>query len=91
MSPGANAAYRARMPERDTARALLARQALDLRDKAEQYRSAAEGTRNHVAKDALLNLARDSDRMAATIEAQVTGLARGLGPVSAAAPTRPRA
>lgn len=62
------------MPDRIEARAYLERLALDLRDKAEEYRARAEGVRNQAAKEALLVLASDTDRMAAATEERAKAL-----------------
>jgi hypothetical protein len=62
------------MPANAQERTLLERQALDLRNKAEQFRSSAEGLRNLAARDALLKIAAEADRLAGTIEAQAKGL-----------------
>jgi hypothetical protein len=63
------------MPDAAHARAYLLRLALDMRAKAEEYRARAEGIRNRPAKEVLLGLAADTDKMAANIEAR----ARTLG------------
>jgi hypothetical protein len=54
----------------------LERQALDYRDRAEGFRTVAEGTRSAAARQALLNLAQTADEMAGRIEAQVHTLKR---------------
>ncbi|MBV8169303.1 MAG: hypothetical protein JO021_21090 [Alphaproteobacteria bacterium] len=59
------------MPDRDKAWPLLERQALDLRERAELFRTAAEGLKSRTARDALLELAQQTDRLAATVEAQI--------------------
>jgi hypothetical protein len=53
----------------------MAQQALDLRARAEQFRTFAESSRNPAQRQTLLDLARDSDDFAARIEAELPGLA----------------
>jgi hypothetical protein len=53
----------------------MAQQALDLRARAEQFRTFAESSRNLAQRQTLLDLARDSDDFAARIEARLLGLA----------------
>ena len=72
------------MPDRDQARGYLERLALDLRAKAEQYRTHAEGIRNKAAKDTLLGLAADSDRMAANAEDRAKALGDPASQLSSA-------
>lgn len=63
------------MPDIAEARSILDRQALDMREKAEEFRTAAEGLRNRVARDALLRLADTWDEMAANTETNARALA----------------
>jgi hypothetical protein len=62
------------MPDRHATVALLARQALDMRDKAERFRTADEGLRNWRAREALIRLAKTWDDMAAQTEIQAKDL-----------------
>jgi hypothetical protein len=79
------------MPDREQARAFLERQALDDRQRAEQFRTVAEGTRNPEARRALLRLATEADKMAARIEARVAALRRGRAMGIETDASRPRA
>lgn len=56
------------MPDSAEAKVYLERLALDLRNKAETYRMHAEGIRNRAARETLLALAADTDRMATSAE-----------------------
>lgn len=73
------------MPDLAEARAYLERLALDLRAKAEEYRARAEGIRNRAAKETLLGLAADTDRLAADAERRAKVL--GDEPTAASSPS----
>ncbi len=62
------------MPDTEDARALLERQAIEYRARAEDFRTVCEGTRSPTARRALLALAATADEMAAKIEAQARAL-----------------
>jgi hypothetical protein len=61
------------MPEE--ARRLMQQQALELRARAEQFRTFAELNRNGTLRQTLLELAQTSDEFAAKIEAALTEIA----------------
>jgi hypothetical protein len=68
------------MPDHDTVRSLLERQALDMREKAEEFRTAAEGLGHRPARSVLLRLADTWDQRAAMTEANAKALARTPSP-----------
>ncbi len=64
------------MPDRAKTRAWLERQALDHRERAEEFRTVGENTINRAAREALLKLAGDYDALAAQIEDRAAALGR---------------
>lgn len=72
------------MPEIPEAHRLMEQQALELRARAERFRTFAEGNRTTM-RQTLIDLARDSDAFAARIEAQLRALGAGDNPPSSPA------
>ena len=70
------------MPQTADARKLMEQQALDLRARAERFRTFAENARTGL-RQTLLDLAEESDAFAARVDAQL----QTLGPSGAARPT----
>jgi hypothetical protein len=62
------------VPDAEEARRLLQRQALDYRQRAEQFRTVGENTRSAAARRALLDLAVAADKMATEIEQSIKAL-----------------
>jgi hypothetical protein len=59
------------MPGTEKARSLLEERALDCRRRAEQFRAVGEALGNPKTRAVLLDLANDSDKMAAKNEQQI--------------------
>lgn len=62
------------MPKTAEIRMRLTQQALDLRAKAERFRTFAEGNCSPVARRTLLEIAQDSDALATRLERQLAEL-----------------
>ncbi len=77
------------MPDRESARLILERQALDSCERAEELRTVGENTRNPQARRSLLGLADDADAMADRIEERARALGRPNGSPAAAHPPDP--
>jgi hypothetical protein len=72
------------MPDTVATRRFLERQALDWRDRAEEFRTVGENTRSPQARQILLELARNWDDMAGKLETRLKTLV-SIAPAPAAA------